>query len=88
MNVESFDAGEPIQLSLLDGTWRLQYTSASDVVILFQSAETLPFFEVVPSYAYAHLYVSWSLCWISAAFVGRLIKYIKSLSAMINPGKV
>ncbi|KAG6431496.1 hypothetical protein SASPL_109575 [Salvia splendens] len=46
VDVESFDAGEPIQLSLLDGTWRLQYTSASDVVILFQSAETLPFFEV------------------------------------------
>ncbi|KAG6428407.1 hypothetical protein SASPL_112658 [Salvia splendens] len=46
VNVESFDAGEPIQLSLLDGTWRLQYASASDVVILFQSAATLPFFEV------------------------------------------
>lgn len=46
MNVERFDAGEPIQLSVLDGTWRLQYTSAPDVVVLFQSAATLPFFEV------------------------------------------
>ncbi|PIN05772.1 hypothetical protein CDL12_21688 [Handroanthus impetiginosus] len=46
VSVESFDAGKPIDLSLLDGTWRLQYTSASDVLILFQSAATLPFFEV------------------------------------------
>ncbi|XP_019255402.1 PREDICTED: probable plastid-lipid-associated protein 10, chloroplastic isoform X2 [Nicotiana attenuata] len=44
--VESFDAGKEIDLSKLDGTWRLQYTSASDVVILFESAARLPFFQV------------------------------------------
>lgn len=46
VNVESFDPGNTIDLDLLNGTWRLQYTSASDVLILFQSAATLPFFEV------------------------------------------
>ncbi|KAI3469196.1 hypothetical protein Pfo_025859 [Paulownia fortunei] len=46
VDVESFDAGKPIDLGLLDGTWRLQYTSAPDVLILLQSAATLPFFEV------------------------------------------
>lgn len=46
VSVESYDAGKPINLDLLDGTWRLQYTSAPDVVILLQSAATLPFFEV------------------------------------------
>ncbi|KAG8374519.1 hypothetical protein BUALT_Bualt10G0003400 [Buddleja alternifolia] len=46
VGVETFDAGKPIELDLLDGTWRLQYTSAPDVLILFQSAATLPFFEV------------------------------------------
>nr|XP_009778109.1 PREDICTED: probable plastid-lipid-associated protein 10, chloroplastic isoform X2 [Nicotiana sylvestris] len=44
--VESFDAGKEIDLNKLDGTWRLQYTSASDVVILFESAARLPFFQV------------------------------------------
>ena len=37
----------PINLSNLDGTWRLQYTSASDVLILLQAAATLPFFQVL-----------------------------------------
>ncbi|XP_022874912.1 probable plastid-lipid-associated protein 10, chloroplastic isoform X1 [Olea europaea var. sylvestris] len=46
VRVESFDAGEPVELDILDGTWRLQYTSAPDVLILFQSAETLPFLQV------------------------------------------
>lgn len=46
IDVESFDAGKPIDLRILDGTWRLQYTSAPDVLILLQSAATLPFFEV------------------------------------------
>ncbi|KAL0394983.1 UNVERIFIED_CONTAM: putative plastid-lipid-associated protein 10, chloroplastic [Sesamum latifolium] len=46
VSVESFDAGKPIDLGLLDGTWRLQYTSASDVLILLQSAATLSFFEI------------------------------------------
>ncbi|KAK6931796.1 Plastid lipid-associated protein/fibrillin conserved domain, partial [Dillenia turbinata] len=39
--------GSPIRLPLLDGTWRLQYTSAPDVLILLQSAASLPsFFQV------------------------------------------
>ncbi|KAL7084128.1 hypothetical protein ACP275_14G205700 [Erythranthe tilingii] len=46
VSVECFDAGKPISLGLLDGTWRLQYTSAPDVVVLFQSAATLPFLEI------------------------------------------
>ncbi|KAL3630058.1 putative plastid-lipid-associated protein 10, chloroplastic [Castilleja foliolosa] len=46
VSVECLDAGKPIDLDLLDGTWRLQYTSAPDVLILFQSATTLPFLEV------------------------------------------
>lgn len=44
--VEGFDAGKEIDLSKLDGTWRLQYTSAPDVLILFESAARLPFFQV------------------------------------------
>lgn len=39
--------GDPINLAKLDGTWRLQYTSAPDVLILFQAAATLPFFQVL-----------------------------------------
>ncbi|CAA0834614.1 Probable plastid-lipid-associated protein 10-chloroplastic [Striga hermonthica] len=46
VSVECLDAGKPIDLGVLDGTWRLQYTSAPDVLILFQSATTLPFLEV------------------------------------------
>ncbi|XP_073133097.1 probable plastid-lipid-associated protein 10, chloroplastic [Henckelia pumila] len=46
INVESLDAGKPLDLRILDGTWRLQYTSAPDVLILLQSAAALPFFEV------------------------------------------
>ncbi|XP_051115523.1 probable plastid-lipid-associated protein 10, chloroplastic [Andrographis paniculata] len=46
VTVESFDAGKPIDLDLLDGTWRLQYTSAPDVLVLLQSGSTLPFLEV------------------------------------------
>ncbi|KAF3555984.1 hypothetical protein F2Q69_00010306 [Brassica cretica] len=30
----------------LDGTWRLQYTSAPDVVVLFEAASRFPFFQV------------------------------------------
>ncbi|KAL8553542.1 hypothetical protein ACS0TY_002014 [Phlomoides rotata] len=46
VSVESFNAWKPVELRLLDGTWRLQYTSAPDVLILLQSAATFPFFEV------------------------------------------
>ncbi|KAK7293990.1 hypothetical protein RJT34_16873 [Clitoria ternatea] len=35
-----------IDLPKLDGTWRLQYTSAPDVLILLQAAAILPFFQV------------------------------------------
>ncbi|KAJ8555361.1 hypothetical protein K7X08_012857 [Anisodus acutangulus] len=44
--VEGFDAGKEIDLSKLDGTWRLQYTSAPDVLVLFESAARLPFLQV------------------------------------------
>ncbi|KHN38098.1 26S protease regulatory subunit 8 like A [Glycine soja] len=39
-------ASHPINFSKLDGTWRLQYTSSSDVLVLLQAAATLPFFQV------------------------------------------
>ncbi|ERN08190.1 hypothetical protein AMTRI_Chr09g17350 [Amborella trichopoda] len=45
VSVEGFDAGSPIDLPQLDGTWRLQYTSASDVLVLLESAK-LPFLQV------------------------------------------
>ncbi|XP_066384100.1 probable plastid-lipid-associated protein 10, chloroplastic isoform X3 [Miscanthus floridulus] len=42
--VEERGAGEgtPLDLAALDGTWRLCYTSASDVLVLFEAAERLP----------------------------------------------
>jgi len=46
VNVEGRNLGHPIDFNKLDGTWRLQYTSAPDVLILFQAAATLPFFQV------------------------------------------
>lgn len=44
--VEGYEAGEPIELGKLDGTWRLQYTSAPDVLVLFEAANRLPFLQV------------------------------------------
>lgn len=44
--VEGYEAGEPIDLEKLDGTWRLQYTSAPDVVVLFEAANRLPFLQL------------------------------------------
>ncbi|OUZ99070.1 Plastid lipid-associated protein/fibrillin conserved domain [Macleaya cordata] len=44
--VEGYDAGTAIDLGKLDGTWRLQYTSAPDVVVLFESTQRFPFFQV------------------------------------------
>ncbi|MQM01519.1 hypothetical protein Taro_034267 [Colocasia esculenta] len=44
--VEGYGAGEAVDLDKLDGTWRLVYTSASDVLILFEAANRLPFLEV------------------------------------------
>ncbi|KAM7472375.1 hypothetical protein LguiA_010558 [Lonicera macranthoides] len=46
VNVEGYDAGEAIDLNKLDGTWRLQYTSAPDVLVLFDAASRLPVFQV------------------------------------------
>ncbi|XP_047324203.1 probable plastid-lipid-associated protein 10, chloroplastic [Impatiens glandulifera] len=46
VELEKYGAGTSIDMQKLDGTWRLQYTSASDVLILFESAERLPFLQV------------------------------------------
>ncbi|XP_050289229.1 probable plastid-lipid-associated protein 10, chloroplastic isoform X2 [Quercus robur] len=45
VSVEGYNMGLPIDLVKLDGTWRLQYTSAPDVLILFEAAARLPFFQ-------------------------------------------
>ncbi|KAJ3682198.1 hypothetical protein LUZ60_014771 [Juncus effusus] len=44
--VEQYGADSSIDLDKLDGTWRLNYTSASDVLVLFEAAERLPFLQV------------------------------------------
>ncbi|PON78522.1 Plastid lipid-associated protein/fibrillin conserved domain containing protein [Parasponia andersonii] len=46
VSVEGYNRGTPIDLVRLDGTWRLQYTSAPDVLILLDAAARLPFFQV------------------------------------------
>ncbi|CAL1380425.1 unnamed protein product [Linum trigynum] len=46
VQLEGRNNGALIDLLQLDGTWRLQYTSASDVVVLFEAAARLPFFQV------------------------------------------
>ncbi|KAK9051376.1 hypothetical protein SSX86_028003 [Deinandra increscens subsp. villosa] len=47
VDLESCEVGnEGIDLGILDGTWRLQYTSASDVLVLLDSSSKLPFFQV------------------------------------------
>ncbi|KAG9455370.1 hypothetical protein H6P81_008274 [Aristolochia fimbriata] len=46
VSVESCDAGSSIDLARLDGTWRLNYTSAPDVLVLFEAAARLPFLQV------------------------------------------
>ncbi|XP_052190535.1 probable plastid-lipid-associated protein 10, chloroplastic isoform X2 [Diospyros lotus] len=46
VSVENCDAGVPIDLGKLDGTWRLQYTSAPDVLVLLESSARLPFLQV------------------------------------------
>ena len=48
--VEEYGAGSSVDLNKLDGTWRLVYTSASDVLILFEAAARLPFLEVFLSF--------------------------------------
>lgn len=44
--MEVFGAGSPVDLGVLDGTWRLNYTSAADVLVLLDAASRLPFFQV------------------------------------------
>lgn len=46
VNVEEYNAGAPIDLGKLDGTWRLQYTSAPDVLVLLETAARFSFFQV------------------------------------------
>ncbi|KAG2725822.1 hypothetical protein I3760_01G084400 [Carya illinoinensis] len=46
VSVEGCNMGSPIDMVKLDGTWRLQYTSAPDVLVLFEAAARLPFFQV------------------------------------------
>ncbi|KAJ8748445.1 hypothetical protein K2173_003340 [Erythroxylum novogranatense] len=46
VNVEKYNIGAPVDLVQLDGTWRLQYTSAPDVLVLFEAAARLPFLQV------------------------------------------
>ncbi|KAL4573325.1 hypothetical protein LXL04_020126 [Taraxacum kok-saghyz] len=47
VDLESYGVGnEAIDLEKLDGTWRLQYTSASDVLVLLDSSSRLPFLQV------------------------------------------
>jgi hypothetical protein len=52
VSVEELSAGEgaPLDLVALDGTWRLCYTSASDVLVLFEAAERLPLLQVFLSF--------------------------------------
>lgn len=45
--MEEYNAGVPIDLGKLDGTWRLQYTSAPDVLVLLESAARFSFFQVL-----------------------------------------
>ncbi|EEF47119.1 probable plastid-lipid-associated protein 10, chloroplastic [Ricinus communis] len=46
VSLEGYNVGAPIDLVKLDGTWRLQYTSAPDVLILLESSARLPFLQV------------------------------------------
>ncbi|KAF5761633.1 putative plastid-lipid-associated protein [Helianthus annuus] len=51
VDLESYAAGDDeaiVDLGVLDGTWRLLYTSASDVLVLLDSSSKLPFFQVGP----------------------------------------
>ncbi|KAI4369816.1 hypothetical protein MLD38_018219 [Melastoma candidum] len=46
VSLETSCSGGSIDLERLDGTWRLQYTSAPDVLVLLDSAARFPFFQV------------------------------------------
>uniref|UniRef100_A0A7I4A8R5 Plastid lipid-associated protein/fibrillin conserved domain-containing protein n=1 Tax=Physcomitrium patens TaxID=3218 RepID=A0A7I4A8R5_PHYPA len=43
---ETFNAGSPLLLDQLHGTWLLQYTTAPDVISILQAAEQLPLLQV------------------------------------------
>ncbi|KAI4369815.1 hypothetical protein MLD38_018219 [Melastoma candidum] len=45
VSLETSCSGGSIDLERLDGTWRLQYTSAPDVLVLLDSAARFPFFQ-------------------------------------------
>ncbi|KAG8663668.1 hypothetical protein MANES_01G237100v8 [Manihot esculenta] len=46
VELEGYNTGAPIDLVKLDGTWRLQYTSAPDVLVLLELSARLPFLQV------------------------------------------
>lgn len=46
VTVEGYNKGAPLDLVKLDGTWRLQYTSAPDVLVLLEAAARVSFFQV------------------------------------------
>ncbi|CAN6466146.1 unnamed protein product [Victoria cruziana] len=46
VKLECCDSGAAVELQKLDGTWRLQYTSASDVLVLLDSSDRFSFFQV------------------------------------------
>ncbi|XP_024402929.1 probable plastid-lipid-associated protein 10, chloroplastic isoform X3 [Physcomitrium patens] len=46
MGVEKYNAGTPLVLDQLHGTWLLQYTTASEIVSLIQAADQFPLLQV------------------------------------------
>lgn len=46
VGVECYSAHSAVDFGELDGTWRLQYTSAPDVLVLFEAAARVPFLQV------------------------------------------
>ncbi|KAJ4803479.1 Plastid-lipid associated protein PAP / fibrillin family [Rhynchospora pubera] len=46
VQVEEYGVRSKIDLEKLDGTWRLNYTSAGDVLVLFEAANRLPFLQI------------------------------------------
>lgn len=84
---------EPIDLEKLDGTWRLQYTSASDVLVLLDSSSRLPFFQVSSCFSDPHLfplvyllqYCRFPLLiYLNCYMMIRLARYFRSLNARVK----
>ena len=66
MGVERFNAGTPLVLDELHGTWLLQYTTAPDVISLLKAAE-LPFLQVKHSFPFfCNPSISSSSSWLCA----------------------